>query len=129
MSMTGLGEVADLAGKIADKIWPDASQAQKDALSFQLAQMQAQTDTNKVEAANQSLFVAGWRPFIGWICGFGLAFAFLISPLFTWLAALFGHPIKFPELDLGTLMTLLLGMLGLGGMRTFEKVNGIKAGH
>ena len=129
MSVTGLGEIADFASNIVNKIWPDASQAQKDALAFQLAQMQSQTDTNKTEAANQSIFVAGWRPFIGWVCGAGLAFAFIISPLATWGCELAGHPVKFPELDLGTLMTLLFGMLGLGAMRTTEKINGLKPGH
>lgn len=129
MSMTGLGEVADFASNIVNKIWPDASQAQKDALAFQLAQMQSQTDTNKAEASNQSIFVAGWRPFIGWVCGAGLAFAFIVSPLATWACMLAGHPVKFPDLDLSTLMTLLFGMLGLGAMRTTEKINGIKSGH
>lgn len=129
MSIIGLGEVADFAGKIADKIWPDASQAQKDALAFQLAQMQGQMGVNQAEANNPNMFVAGWRPFIGWVCGAGLAFQFLVRPLATWGAQLAGHPVVMPELDMGTLVTLLLGMLGLGGMRTAEKLNGIKSGH
>jgi hypothetical protein len=129
MSLTGLGEVANLADSIIGKIWPDASQAQKDALTFQLAQMQAQMDTNKAEATNVNMFVAGWRPFIGWVCGSGLAYQFVVSPLLTWGTELFGKTIALPALDMGTLLTLLFGMLGLGGMRTFEKVNGINAGH
>lgn len=128
MSITGLGEVAGLANSIVNKIWPDASQAQKDALAFQLAAMQGQTDTNKAEAGNQSIFVAGWRPFIGWICGCGFGVT-ILGPLLSWVAALAGHPVAFPALDTDALMTLLLGMLGLGGMRTAEKLKGIRSGH
>ena len=85
---------------------------------------QQQTDVNKVEAASTNIFISGWRPFIGWICGTGLGTQFLVAPLFTWVAALAGHPIAFPSLDMGTLVTLLLGMLGLGSMRTVEKLQG-----
>lgn len=87
-------------------------------------QITNQIDVNKVEAANANMFVSGWRPAIGWICGTGLAVQFIINPIATWAAALNGHPIAFPSLDLGTLLTLLLGMLGLGAMRTVEKVQG-----
>lgn len=128
MSLTGLGEVADFAGKIADKIWPDASQAQKDALAFQLAQMQGQMNTNTAEASNPSLFVAGWRPFVGWVCGMGFAVT-VLGPLLSWLAELFGKTVAFPPLDTQALMTLLMGMLGLGGMRTVEKMKGVAGGH
>lgn len=125
MSLIGLGEVADFAGKIADKIWPDASQAQKDALAFQLAQMQGQMATNTAEASNPSLFVAGWRPFVGWVCGTGFAIT-VLGPLLSWIAMLFGKTVAFPPLDTQALMTLLMGMLGLGGMRTVEKLNDAK---
>ena len=87
-------------------------------------QISAQIDVDKAEAANANMFVAGWRPFIGWVCGVGLLTQFLINPFATFIAALFKHPIVFPALDLGTLLTLLFGMLGLGGMRTYEKVQG-----
>jgi holin (3TMs family) len=86
-------------------------------------QITAQIEVNKVEAANANMFVAGWRPAIGWICGTGLFIQFVVNPLATWIAALSKHPIAFPGLDLGTLITLLFGMLGLGGMRTYEKVS------
>ncbi len=85
----------------------------------------AQIEVNKQEAASPSVFVAGWRPAIGWICGSGLAVQFIINPLFTWGANLAKHPVGFPSLDMGSLMTLLLGMLGLGAMRTVEKVQGV----
>ena len=85
----------------------------------------AQSDVNKVEAASTDPFVARWRPFIGWVCGVGLGVQFLLAPLLTWVAGLLGHPFAFPQLDMGTLLTLLLGMLGLGGMRTVEKIKGV----
>lgn len=84
----------------------------------------AQSDVNKVEAASTDPFVARWRPFIGWMCGVGLGVQFLVGPFLTWAAGLLGHPIAFPQLDMGTLLTLLLGMLGLGGLRTIEKLQG-----
>lgn len=87
-------------------------------------QVSAQLAVNQAEATNPNMFVAGWRPFCGWVAGTGLAVQFLIAPLATWIATLAGHPITFPSLDMGTLLTLLLGMLGLGGMRTYEKVLG-----
>lgn len=129
MSLTGFGEVANLASTIVGKIWPDASEAQKDALTLELAKMQAQTDTNKVEAGNASVFVAGWRPFIGWVCGSAFAWTFVLAPMVTYGAALAGHPLSLPALDLSQLSPVLMGMLGLGAMRTVEKVNGIKSGH
>lgn len=94
------------------------------ALDAQVKMAQSQTDVNKVEAASSSIFIAGWRPAIGWVCGSGLAVQFLVGPLFTWVAALSGHPVAFPQLDMGTLLTLLAGMLGLGGLRTMEKLQG-----
>jgi hypothetical protein len=118
-----------LGSKLIENLFPDpavAAQAKLNLLKLQqdgvLAQISAQTDINKVEAANPNLFVSGWRPFIGWVCGFGLCMQFLISPLFTWVTALSGHSIVFPSLDMGTLLTLLGGMLGLGGLRTVEKI-------
>src|SRR5258707_3350048 len=88
-----------------------------------LDQITSQIDVDKAEASSTSVFVAGWRPAIGWICGLGLLSQFIVAPFATWIATLSGHALAYPSLDLGTLMTLLLGMLGLGGMRTFEKVN------
>ncbi|CAB4156291.1 Holin of 3TMs, for gene-transfer release [uncultured Caudovirales phage] len=118
--------------KLLDKIFPDpnvAAEAKLKLLELQqtgyLAEIASQTETNKVEAASASVFVAGWRPFIGWVCGSGLAIQFIVAPMAMWIASLFGHVIQFPSLDMGTLLTLLGGMLGLGGMRTFEKLNGV----
>lgn len=131
-------DLLTIGSKILDRVLPDpASKAAATLELFkaqqagefkemdsqlQMAQMQA--DVNKVEAASADKFTSRWRPFIGWICGSGLAVQFLVGPLFTWVAALAGHPVAFPQLDMGTLLTLLAGMLGLGGMRTVEKLQG-----
>lgn len=88
---------------------------------------QSQLEVNKTEAMSSSLFVAGWRPFCGWTGGAALTFQFLIAPLLTWLTMLVGHPVIFPVLDTGPLMTILVGMLGLGSLRTYEKLNGVAA--
>lgn len=88
---------------------------------------QGQLEVNKVEAASSSLFTSGWRPFCGWTGGAALAFQFLIAPLLTWLTMLVGHPVIFPVLDTGPLTTILVGMLGLGSLRTYEKLNGVAA--
>ena len=85
----------------------------------------AQTEVNKVEASTDT-FRGGWRPFIGWICGLGLGIQFIISPLFTWVSLLLGYNVIFPILDSEVLMTLLFGMLGLGTLRTTEKLKRIK---
>jgi hypothetical protein len=136
MSITGIGEIANAVGGIVNKFLPDKSQEEKDALTRELAQLQfdqaviqSQTDTNKTEAANASVFVAGWRPFVGWVCGCAFAWAFVVGPLVSYAARLLGATVNLPALDLSQLSPVLMGMLGLGAMRTVEKVNGIKAGH
>jgi len=86
----------------------------------------AQTDINKAEAQHRSIFVAGWRPFIGWTCGVALAYHFVVAPLILFGAGWAGAEIpELPQFDMDSLMTVLLGMLGLGGMRTFEKSKGL----
>ena len=90
--------------------------------SGDLAVIAAQADINKVEAASPNMFIAGWRPAVGWVCVLGLAIT-VFSPLLSWVAALAGHAIMVPAIPMDALMTLLIGMLGLGGMRTVEKLN------
>ena len=82
----------------------------------------AQMEVNKVEAGHTSIFVAGWRPFTGWICATALGYHFILQPLLTFIMYTFGNEVVLPTFDMGTLTTVLLGMLGLGGMRSFEKV-------
>lgn len=130
---------------IINKILPDktaaaAATAQLEllkaqgALTEELAQLQAvtsaQSDIDKVEAASTSVFVAGWRPFVGWVCGTGLAMEVVIGPIFTWATQLAGHPIPFPQLNNPLLESTLAGMLGLGfGLRTYEKATGVAKNH
>ena len=85
-----------------------------------------QLEVNKVEAAHKSLFVAGWRPAIGWICGLGMASNFILIPMANFVLALTGSPIVVPLLDTGEMMPVLMGMLGLGAMRTYEKKEGVQ---
>jgi hypothetical protein len=98
-------------------------QLAEDKLDVQLAT--GQQEINKIEAANPNMFVAGWRPAVGWICVLGLAYQFLGYPLFCWITAWrhFNGPVP-PALPGDVLMTLLFGMLGLGGFRTYEKIKG-----
>lgn len=99
----------DKANEIAHKI---ATQAEENAHQINLAQIQV----NQVEAAHKSLFVAGWRPFIGWVCGAAMACNYLVFPVAgVWLPEL-------KPLDTATMFPVLLGLLGLGGLRTTEKV-------
>jgi roadblock/LC7 domain-containing protein len=125
---------------IPDKAAAAAASAQlqllatQGALSEELAQLQAitsaQSDVNKVEAASVSLFIAGWRPYVGWICGTALGLIFIVGPLFTWVTTLCGHPTAFPKLDDPLLETILGGMLGLGHIsRTVEKGMGVVENH
>lgn len=118
----------ELGGKLIDKLLPDPAQADNAKLellklhqSGELAALTATMTVNATEASNTNMFVSGWRPFIGWICGAGLGYQFLIYPLTVAFVP------KIASLDMGTLLTLLGGLLGLGGMRTFEKLNGVAA--
>lgn len=124
-----IGPVAGLLDKfIEDK-------DQKNKLAHEIATMsekhaqelaKGQLEVNKAEASHRSAWVAGWRPFIGWVCGVALAWHFVLSPVIIFLAAWFSVTLPaLPEFDMGSLMTVLMGMLGLGGLRTFEKHKGL----
>ena len=141
MSLDPVTALLDIGGKLIDRLFPDPIQkaaAQLELVKLQqsgeLAQLNAdvtlstaQAAINTEEAKSTNWFVSGWRPYIGWTCGTGLAFQFVVAPLATWGATLYGHPVVFPTLDMGTLVTLLFGMLGLGGMRTYEKLKGVSS--
>lgn len=129
----------DFGSKIIDRLIPDPAQksaAQLELLKLQqagtLAELAADTDlqkgqldVNKVEAASESLFVSGWRPFVGWVCGMGLAVQYVVGPFFTWITHLFNTRIDFPIMDLSTMLPLLIGMLGFGYYRSKDKANGV----
>ena len=82
----------------------------------------AQIEVNKVEAGSSSLFVSGWRPFVGWTCGVALGYHFVLQPFLMFVLSSTGNPMELPIFDMTTLTTVLMGMLGLGGLRTYEKV-------
>lgn len=89
-----------------------------------------QAETNTEEAKSTNLFIAGWRPAIGWICGAAFGWAYILQPAVTFIAAAVGHPIKdLPVINLSEMMPVLLGMLGLGGMRSWEKSQGVHNEH
>jgi hypothetical protein len=126
----------DLISPVADllnKFVPDQTEKLKLAHEIAtLAQKQAhenalaQIEVNKVEAASNSIFKSGWRPAIGWVCGFAFAYHFVLQPLLVFILTYAGHPVpELPEFDMASLMTVLGGLLGLGGLRTFEKYKGV----
>lgn len=139
------GDLIKTVGGLISKVIPDraaaaAAQANLEQMALagqlqeELLQLQsvttAQSDVDKVEAASASLFVAGWRPYVGWVCGTGLAISCIVAPLFTWLATLAGHPVAFPALNDPLLQGTLAGMLGLGHIsRTVEKIKGVAGQH
>lgn len=123
---------ANLITKILDKVAPDADEEIKSKLTLALTEMQneyamtlKQIDVNIAEANNPHWFVAGWRPFIGWVCGLGIGYQVLISPVLNGILASFGVPSPFPLVDTALLQTLIGGMLGLGVARSYEKGKGV----
>ena len=117
---------------LLDKFIPDADTKVK--LAHEVATMaqnhaqelaKGQLEINKVEAAHKSLFVSGWRPFIAWTCGFGMFGNFITIPFANFALALFSYDIVIPLVPLETMMPVLMGMLGLGAMRTYEKKNSV----
>lgn len=101
--------------------------AELEAQAAQIEQvlMTAQTDINKIEAANPSLFVSGWRPAVGWCCVAGLVIQYFVFPLASWVLPIVGHPeIHLPAMDIGDLYPLLFGMLGFGVLRSYDKMKG-----
>ena len=108
-------EDKDTKNKLAHDI---ATMAEKHAQEL----AKSQIEVNKMEAQSGHWFVASWRPFIGWVCGVALAWHFVLAPFVIFFTAMFGVTMPpLPEFDMGSLMTVLMGMLGLGGLRTFEK--------
>ena len=123
--ITGLGSIADLAGTVINKIWPDKTEAEKQQLAAAVMVVQGQIDINKEEAKSPSVFVSGWRPFIGWVCGSGCAWNWVALPVVKVGLAIAGSPIVVTPADLSEMMPLLIALLGLGGYRTYEKLNGV----
>ena len=123
----GVGEVAGLANTVINKLWPDKTEQEKQELAAAVMVVQGQIDTNKEEAKSPSVFVSGWRPFIGWVCGMACAWNWIGLKVALFIAAYLGKDLNITPADITEMMPVLLGMLGLGGMRTVEKIRGVAA--
>jgi len=138
MSLDPITAALDIGGKVIDRLWPDPAQgaaAKLELLKMQqsgeLAQLTADTSlmieqikVNQAEAQNPSLFVSGWRPAIGWVCGAACGWNWIGLPIAKLGMEIYGHPITLSPADLTEMLPVLMGMLGLGGLRTIEKLNG-----
>lgn len=109
----------------AAKAQQAATDHQEKILGMLMASDQAQIKVNEVEAASPSLFVSGWRPAVGWICASGLAWQYVLAPIANWAVEVGHYSTTIPKISADGLMELLFGMLGLAGMRTFEKVKDV----
>jgi Holin of 3TMs, for gene-transfer release len=126
-----LGSVFELGKDLIDRFIPDKSEAARVEAEFlrmaaqgELQQVIAQLEINAKEAQHASIFVAGWRPFFGWAGGFGFVYATMGQPLLAWISAMNGWAAP-PTLNLDLLWVVVTGMLGIGGLRTFEKTKGL----
>jgi hypothetical protein len=142
MSLDPLTAGLNLGRTLIDKIWPDPAK-QSDALlklkeleqkgdlaelNAYVASLTGQLDINKVEAAHPSLWVAGWRPFVGWVCGFSLAYAGILEPFLRFIVAVSSDGwdgTTFPLIDTWLTVQILTGMLGLGALRSKDKADGV----
>ncbi|TAN71598.1 MAG: hypothetical protein EPN17_00910 [Methylobacter sp.] len=137
MKMFGMDDAvaagATLIDTVVKRVWPDATELEKikleqmsQALQAEWTNQLAQIEVNKVEAASSSLWVSGWRPFVGWVCGAALAYAALIEPIARFVAMVaFSYPGAFPVINTELTLQVLLGLLGLGWMRSSEKKAGV----
>jgi hypothetical protein len=132
MALDPLTAILDIGGKVIDRLFPDPAQkaaAQLELFKLQqqgeLTQIAGQLEINKAEAASSSAFTSSWRPAIGWVCALALFFQYIARPLLMWVGLVTGHQWPpLPGID-DNLWQLMLGMLGLGGLRTYEKAKGV----
>lgn len=120
---------------IVNKIWPDKTEIEKQQIAQQMAEAAQQTDLlkgqleiNKAEAQNEHWFVSGARPFIMWVCGMVFAWTYILQPILVFIFIATGHPLTLPSLDISEVMPVLLGMLGLGAYRSYDKKNKLLGG-
>lgn len=125
LDITGVGAVADLASTVISRIWPDKSEEEKQQLAAAVMVVQGQIDINKEEAKSSSLFVAGWRPSIGWVCSAACAWNWIGLPMMKSGLVVAGYKLDVSPADLTEMLPILIGMLGLGSMRTAEKFKGV----
>jgi hypothetical protein len=132
--MDPISALLNIGNTLINKLFPDPAQAAQAQLALlkmqqdgELAAISGQMEINKIEAASSSVFVAGWRPFAGWVCGIGLAYVSILEPILRLTATLTGYTGDFPAIDTTLTMQVLLGMLGMGGLRTLDKIKGVAA--
>jgi hypothetical protein len=122
------GGLVGSVGKIVDELHTSDEEKAQAKIKLQELDNQLKTkqmDINKVEAGHRSIFVAGWRPALGWISALSVGYVYLFQPFIVMVLKIAGSDIELPTLDLSQLMPLILGMLGLGGLRSFEKAKGV----
>ena len=139
MSFDPISAALEVGSKLIDRLWPNPEQRDIAKLklielqqSGELARLTADTELSKAqialnqeEAKSTNWFIAGWRPAIGWICGFGFAYAAILDPAARFVATvIFGYMGSFPAIDTALTIQVLFGILGLGAMRTYEKRHG-----
>jgi len=124
--------IVGIIGDVLDKVIPDNNAKAKAKADIEKALIDnaskinlAQAETNKIEASHRSIWVAGWRPFLGWVAGFGFAWVFVIAPVAQWVCALLGIHIVLPVLHTDVMMELTVALLGLSGLRSWEKSKGL----
>ena len=143
LDLSGLGSLFDFGSKVLEKIFPDPTQRAQAQLELAKLQstgelarlasetslLQGQIEINKIDAGSVNKFQAYWRPFIGWVCGSIFAYNFLVQPFLVFGVTVFWPDfsvVALPNLDLGEVTPVLLGMLGLGYLRTREKISGVQ---
>lgn len=126
-----LGPVLEVGQKLIERFFPDkekAAEAEREflkmAMQGELTQVLAQLEINAKEAVHPSVWVAGWRPFFGWVGGVAFAYSVVVQPVMVWYGLSKGWPAP-PEVNMDLLWVVITGMLGIGGLRTFEKSKGV----
>lgn len=133
MALDPISIALEVGNKLIDRLWPNPAEAAKAKLELfkmqqdgDLAVMTAQMEINKIEAQSSNLFVSGWRPFIGWGCGVAFLYSALFEPLLRFISTvIFSYKGTFPAIDTDLTLQILLGLLGLAGMRSWEKREGV----
>ena len=127
-----ISSILPIASAVIDRTIPDKNAQAKAKQALEKALVDAevegrlgQLEINKIEAGSRNAFVAGWRPFIGWTCGAAMAYAYVLQPILRFGLGQAGYLVTLPRIELGEMMPVLLGMLGLGGLRSFEKFKGL----
>lgn len=129
--MPPIAALIPLIGNVIDRILPDKTEAQRAKAQLDLLKEQGelqlimgQLDINKVEAGHGSTFVAGWRPFVGWVCGTALAYEYIALPILSWICLNADWELP-PHIVMDGMLELVLAMLGVAGLRTVEKIQGV----